>query len=254
MATISEFSSTSQYYDILYANKHYKKESEAVKKTIHRHIKSKDISLLDVGCGTAEHLLYLSDFGYKTTGIDRSKEMLIQARKKIKNRNGMVDVRLGDATCFGLKSKFSVIVSLFHVISYLTTNDELIAFFMEVKKHLTKEGICIFDCWYGPGVLADQPVNKTSYYQNNGIQIKRTKQPVLDASTNTVLIKHTLNILSPTGERDTIVELHKMRYFFYPEILFYTNYCGLRILEWKPGTQRTSKKQEWNAEFVLAKK
>jgi hypothetical protein len=44
---------------------------------------------------------------------------------------------------FNLPKKFDVAVSLFHVISYLTTNADIVSCFKQVSNHVNKDGIFI---------------------------------------------------------------------------------------------------------------
>lgn len=39
-------------------------------------------SILDLGCGTGEHVLHWAEMGYNLTGVDSAKEMIAQAKQK----------------------------------------------------------------------------------------------------------------------------------------------------------------------------
>jgi SAM-dependent methyltransferase len=73
--------------------------------------------------------------------------------KKIENFEPIV----ADITNFSVNNKFDVAVSLFHVISYLTNNNQLVECFNTVNNHLNEKGIFIFDVWYTPAVYMQKP-------------------------------------------------------------------------------------------------
>lgn len=54
-------------------------------------------SVLDAGCGTGEHALYLAAKGYVATGIDISAVAIEKARNKAESRGLSVDFTVGDA-------------------------------------------------------------------------------------------------------------------------------------------------------------
>ena len=65
------FDKYSKYYDTIHIDKDYQKESEL----IYRYSNNKD-SLLDIGCGTANHSIYLSEYFRRVVGLDLSEPML----------------------------------------------------------------------------------------------------------------------------------------------------------------------------------
>ena len=73
-----------QYYDLLYKaqGKDYEREACRLHRLIQRYKTSQGKRLLDVGCGTGEHLRYLRAF-YQVEGVDASAEMLQVAQRKL---------------------------------------------------------------------------------------------------------------------------------------------------------------------------
>jgi hypothetical protein len=54
------------------------------------------------------------------------------------------------------------VFSLFHVMSYQTSNKDLQDAFETAKINLKPGEIFIFDCWYGSSVLTDRPVGRVN--------------------------------------------------------------------------------------------
>lgn len=55
--------------------------------------------------------------------------------------------------------------SLFHVLRYQITNNDVLDMLSTVKLHLKPGGLFILEFWYGPAVLMDRPEKR----------VKRTK-------------------------------------------------------------------------------
>jgi SAM-dependent methyltransferase len=133
---MSVFGAYSQYYNLLYKDKDYAGETEYVHGLIQKHRQGAQ-SILDLGCGTGRHDLLLAHMGYEVTGIDLSEEMLAIARSQtliphpspLKSTCSSVNFHQGDIRSIRLERSFDAVVSLFHVISYQTTNDDLRAAF-----------------------------------------------------------------------------------------------------------------------------
>ncbi len=135
------------YYDLLYQSqgKDYEREACRLHRLIQRYKRSSGNRLLDVGCGTGEHLRYLRAF-YQVQGVDRSPEMLHIARQKLPE----VEFHLGDMRSFHLEKTFDVIVCLFGSIGYVETYEGLRQAIENMKRHLSQDGILIIEPWFGP--------------------------------------------------------------------------------------------------------
>lgn len=146
----------SSAYDHLYRDKNYEKECDFIE-TFFPKRPSKVSSILDLGGDTGGHYIILSQRGYNISGVDRSKEMINIAKRKTDNLNLHIDFINSDINNIDLNKRFDVIISMFSVINYQTTNETLSEFCRVVKKHLKEDGIFMFDVWYGPAVLSQKP-------------------------------------------------------------------------------------------------
>src|SRR5438093_13145651 len=96
------------YYDEIYYFKKYQKETDKIETIIQRHKKSSGNKLLDVACGTGNHIQYRKQH-YSVEGLDSSTEMLPIAHKK----HPAIVFHRGDMTSFKLKNHINFIMCLF---------------------------------------------------------------------------------------------------------------------------------------------
>lgn len=229
----SIFSRSAQYYDLIYAEKDYDAETKVLDRLIKRYFPKQPIKLLDLGCGTGEHLVRFARKGYRVTGIDQSASMLAIARKKLDAANASALLVKQNIVNFSLSTRFAVAVSLFHVMSYLRTNEEIQACFKQVRAHLRPGGIFIFDFWYGPGVVQNPPENQYRIYENDTMRLHRFKQPKIEWETNTVAVKHHTLVedLAQAAVTDRYQEIHTMRFYFLPEMIGFLQAAGFTVLQ-----------------------
>lgn len=246
------FQSYSKYYNLLYKDKDYLSEVNYVESLIKKYSSLEVKSILDLGCGTGRHDIEFARKGYKITGIDQSETMLQIANKESSNEN--TRYLKGDARYLELNEKFDAVVSLFHVASYQTSNEDLCNYLKTAGKHLKKGGIFLFDFWYGPAVLHLKPQEKEKFMENDFLKIKRITSPILKPNLNQVEVNFE-NIIQDksTGDIQTINETHNMRYLFLPELDYFMNQNGLKTLasfEWM--TYKAMSLESWNG-VVVAK-
>jgi len=248
------FSDYAHIYDLLYHDKDYAAEVEYVHKLIQK-IKPGATKLLNLGCGSGRHDRYLVEKGYSVTGVDISEKMLEYARSKAeKYPFGKPEYHHGDIRNFRLKETFEVIVSLFHVMSYQTANDDLLGAFNSARQHLEEDGILIFDCWYGPGVLEDKPTVRFKELENSTIKVSRIAVPEMHPEKNSVDVNYHIFVRQKsTGEVDEISETHRMRYLFTPEIELFLNLAGMKLtnsFSWM--SHDSPDHRSWNTCFIAA--
>ncbi|MBU3956765.1 class I SAM-dependent methyltransferase, partial [Patescibacteria group bacterium] len=132
-----------KYYDRLYQYKDYRTEAKFVDQLIRKKGK-RGISILDLACGTGNHVKEFVKFGYKVVGLDVSEEMLKIAKRKVPKASFMK----GNMQNFSLNQKFEAITCLFSSIQYNLTINQLKDTFKCFGNHLTSDGLFIFDVAY----------------------------------------------------------------------------------------------------------
>ena len=252
------FSDYARYYDLIYKDKDYEKETEYVASLIRKFHPSAR-SIMELGSGTGIHAALLAKKGFTVHGVERSEEMINVARHNVANRQKSKSSNpifsLGDIREIRLSKRFDAVIALFHVISYQITNKDVTAAFETAKQHLKQGGIFIFDVWYGPAVLTEHPEVRIKRMKNEKIEITRLAEPVLKPNENVVNVNY--HIFVRDRKSDAVKELketHNMRYFFKPEIENYAEQEGfenLHVEEWLSGKKIGC--DTWGVCFVLKK-
>lgn len=250
------FGNYSYYYDLLYREKDYVGEAQFVHQLIQQYAPGSQ-SILDLGCGTGNHAKLLVKEGYQVHGVDLSTEMLQQAHNHYSHLPIDMQTRLhfseGDIRQVKLNQTFDVVLALFHVISYQTTNDDILAAFQTVKQHLKPNGIFIFDIWYGPAVLTERPSVRVKRLEDECIQVTRIAEPEMNTSDSCVNVNYQVFIKEKdNGIVQELSEIHQMRYLFKPEIELMLRQYNLKLIECREWlTKNTPDINTWGVYFIV---
>ncbi len=244
----TQFNLYSLYYNLLYKDKDYKIEVDYIleKLKIYQNFNQ----ILEIGMGTGTHANLLQKKGLHVTGIEKSEGMAKQARAK------GIECYVKDCSDFNLGKKFDVVISLFHVISYVTENDNLTKTFQNVYNHLKPGGIFLFDVWYSPAVYNLKPETRIKRIEDKELNITRIAEPVLHFNKNIVDVNYEVIIEEKQyGKITRITETHPMRHFSLPEIKLLSSFTGFEIVEteeWMTGKEPSE--NTWGVCFILRKK
>jgi SAM-dependent methyltransferase len=213
------FDHYAQYYDLLYSVKDYEAEANYVCALIDK-FGAGARSILDLGCGTGSYGFLFAQRGYDVTGVDLSAKMVALANQK-KGQEGLQNISFeeGNILSLRLNREFDVVVSLFHVMNYLTKTSEMKTGFANAWHHVKPGGLFIFDSWYGPAVLSDLPKVGVRRFEDDRIKVTRLAEPTLYPNRNVVDVNYEIIIQEKGGANVAFInETHPVRYFFNLEI------------------------------------
>jgi len=147
------------HYDLLYSNRDVRCEVDFLERIFREYAPFPVRRVIDLGCGSGGHSVELARRGYEVLGVDLSEEMIARAREKasgLTNASFMVaDVRKLD-----FREEFDAAIAIYGVISYFTSDDELLDFLRSVRRSLRGGGCFVFDTWSALGVL-----EKRAYFE-----------------------------------------------------------------------------------------
>ena len=253
---MSNFQKYSAFYDLLYRDKDYAAEANYVARMI-RNAMPLARTILELGSGTGRHGRLLAAMGFDVHGIERSPEMVSFARAAScppsSETTGSFCCEVGDICTANLGRTFDAIISLFHVMSYQTTNQALQAAFQVATAHLAPGGLFLFDVWHGPAVLSQGPSERVKEVESADYRVKRIARPELD--TNRRIVRVTYDVTCEdrrSGDMVRFSEEHVMRYLFPTEIDLFAERCGLRpVIAEEFLTGRAPSPSTWGVAYGL---
>ena len=242
----------SRYYDLLYKDKDYNAETSYVTNLINKY-KPGSKKILEYGSGTGIHGKLMAKNGFSVFGIEQSAEMIRKANVSISTGFACME---GDVCNYKLKRKFDVVISLFHVISYLNTNEQLISAFNNAFKHLNANGLLIFDIWYTPAVYTQKPSTRVKRIDAEDVDIIRYAEPVIENNKNLVDVNYQIIVLDKTNKTYfEIKETHSMRHFSINEIKLLAELTGFDVINIEEFlTGKKPSDNTWGVCFILKKK
>ena len=224
------FQDYAYYYNAFYKDKDYAKEARQIDEILKKYGKNIH-SVINYGCGTGKHDIELSRIGYSCTGIDLSETMIEVAKQNSKNEEKKIDFSVADIRKFEPEKKYDAVISLFHVMSYQNSNEDIRAAFQSARKALERDKLFLFDLWYGPGVLTDPPVVRVKEVEDAQYRLIRIARPVMYDERNIVDVNYEVLIIDKrTNITKTIKEVHSMRYFFRPELEILLQQAGFELM------------------------
>ncbi len=249
------FDTYAAYYDLLYRDKDYVGETDYIHELIRTHAPNA-VKVLELGCGTGIHALHLANRGYRIHGIDQSEKMLAGANAQLarldQSSAGALEFAEGDIRNYRTNQKFDVVISLFHVLSYQSTNQDVAAAFETAAVHLQRGGLLIFDFWYGPAVLDSRPEKRSKQLEDDLIKLTRIAEPTSYPNDNIVDVNYQIIVEDKkNGHSEKFTETHRMRYFFKPELEQYLAHAGFESLQYEEWlTRNPLSEKSWGAVLV----
>lgn len=250
------FKKYAEYYDIIYSDKDYQGEIDFIEEIFRKFSPKLVKTVLDGGCGTGGHVIPLAKRGYEVTGIDISEVMLANAREKARQANLSLALEVMNLRQFNLEQKFDAALCMFAVMGYITQTGDLLQALRNMRRHLEKGSLFIFDCWNGLAVLRTLPSVRVKIMESESKRVIRMVHPELDSFNHLCKNYYHLFILDGNTVIEEIEETHIMRYFFPQEIAHYLEETGFELLKISPFLDLDGKADEnaWNITVIARAK
>lgn len=143
----SSYARSAEFYDLIYGQKPYAQEAEQIHTILQTHLRSDGNALLDVGCGSGNHLAHLRRH-YRCDGVDLDAGLLAIARERYPDSA----FYHGDMADFDLGRRYDALVCLFSAIGYVKTVERLRQTIRNFARHLLPGGVAVVEPWLMPDV------------------------------------------------------------------------------------------------------
>jgi SAM-dependent methyltransferase len=186
-------------------------------------------ALLDLGCGTGEHLDRLSRAGIRCTGIDDSEEMLAIARSRFPDA---ADYILADMSGIDYEEDFDLVISLFGSFNYLIHDADVESMLSRIARALRRGGKGIIEIWNAPPIvkIREKDIGPVSTTRFDGATIGRERGFAMRSDTDkTVVEVHYRYRIEAPGGMKTLRDRHLMRAFTPDEITRFIEASGLSL-------------------------
>lgn len=138
------YSCFARYYDALMKDAEYDKRARYIQKILLNENISSGL-VVDLACGTGSIALELAGMGYDLIGVDRSPEMLDQARNKFDAAAKNALFICQDMSKLDLYGTVDAVVCCLDSINHLTKGQTVAETFNAVSLFLNPGGLFIFD-------------------------------------------------------------------------------------------------------------
>jgi SAM-dependent methyltransferase len=235
-------------YDLLYADKDYDAECDYLEEAFRASGRTVR-TVLDLGCGTGAHAVRLAQRGYSVVGVDISAPMLQLARERAGDAGVQAcEFVLGDVRDVRIGRTFDAVTSMFAVLGYQTSDEDVQATLETVRTHLGTGAPFVFDVWYGPAVEATGPEERVKVVQTSDGQLERSASAVLEQETHTCTVSYKLSLRRSGLQDRRFDESHRVRYFFADELGVLLKRANLDLIDVRafPDTLAEPSEASWN--------
>ncbi len=216
------YHSLARYYDRIYRWKDYAKDARQLLQVVRRVTGRRPRSLLDVGCGTGKHLAEFRRRIPEIAGVDRSPEMLREARRRLGPRVPLVRA---DMRHFDLDRRFDVVVCLFSAIGYLTRHSDRDRTLRTFFRHLEPGGVALVEGWVRPAAWRGDSIDLVTY-DGAEAKIARLSRSNRQGRRTTVTMHYLVG--EPRGPIRHVVETHRQALLEPEELLGSFRRAGFR--------------------------
>lgn len=219
------FADYAKFYDALYSDKDYAAEAAYFDSVIRRFSPGGASKLFEFGAGSGKHQIEFQKLGYSVGGADLSPEMCDQAAK-----NG-ANVIEGDIRIFSPEEEQHVVLALFHVVSYLTSEHDIGLAFSNIRNTLVPGGLFVFDIWYKDAVSEIGPGVRVKRVKLDNLEILRLAEPVSGKNEEIKAVDYSIFARQKGSEMwEMITERHNLKPFSLDEIRSMGKKAGLDFL------------------------
>jgi SAM-dependent methyltransferase len=200
--TMGSYAAAAEFYDLLYLGRtDYRAETEVIARVI-RAANPGARRILDVGCGTGEHLRHLRDMGFEVDGVDLEPAFVDLARRKSPEAR----IEVGDMATLSLPDRYDAVLSLFSAIGYVRTAERLRQAVACLAAHLTPSGVLMVEPWFEPGEITDRYLTMVTG-EAEDLKVCRASRLVIDGTISRLEFGYLITRPEGLEQRSEVHEL-----------------------------------------------
>jgi SAM-dependent methyltransferase len=249
------FEKYANLYDIIYKDKDYQAECDFLEKIFKRYSKKPIRKILDIACGTGNHIIPLAQRGFNVAAQDKSCDMLQIAKRKCHNEN----LKISFMGCFPMqqfnhKKKFDAVIAMFSSIDYVVKLKEVKKVFLNIHNCLRKNGLLVFDFWNKTCVDKYFTPYKRKVFRKGNELVVRISKTSLDRKISVAKVNFICDYFVNKKHVAKINEVHKMKYYDISHMRKILESCGFKILGTFPfmSMDRKVTGKDWNISIVAS--
>jgi SAM-dependent methyltransferase len=157
---------TPELHELTYSYRDYEEEVTFIELCLQQFGTSQNSRVLDIGCGTGEHMRQFILRGYECDGFDFDPEMIEFAKKKFKRQGIRADISAGDMRKFDTERKYGLAINMLASANFILTNDVMISHLRSIAHALDPGAIAVLEMFHPReyGFPADNPINTWEIY------------------------------------------------------------------------------------------
>ncbi len=240
-----EFSLEARFYDKIWGRHDYDADVKFLASFFRKyHCKS----VIDIGCGTGNHVLRLSKLGYQVTGVDVSPTMLKIAKAKDKEAK----IRFLQRDMKKLEKviqkgqRFDAAICLGQVFSHLMTNNDVQAFLNRLHKILKQNGLFVFSA-RNTKKINEEYLNKLRLdhmLNEEKLQLLILAHNIRDSQNPNIIVWNPIYLMKQNNKVDLQIREHKLRWFEFSTLKKIMTENGFKIIATYSGPMKEKFKED----------
>lgn len=224
--TQMSYRKSASVYDAIYTQmKDYRLEASRVHRLVLDvigRVNTRDLSLLDVACGTGLHLQYFQSWFEHAEGLDLDNAMLKTAHKRVP----LVRLHQTSMTNFNLGRQFDVVTCLFSAIGHLVDREDLEAAIIHMARHLNPGGVLVIEPWLKPEAFDPERSLGAEFVDQGKLKVSRITRIKREGRITRLEMHYTIG--TPEGV-EYFQEVHKVAMWSEDDFRRAFNRAGLEV-------------------------
>ena len=212
------------------------------------------VRLLDLGCGTGEHLALFAREGYECVGIDSSEAMLRVAKER--NSEGKISYALNSVTSFDYFEEFDIVTSFFGSLDYLLNDEDIDAVLWNTWRALKSGGLAVFELWNAAPILmiGKKEMGIVSTTEKPHLRIDRERGFELVSTDPAIVeVRYRYHVRS-NGSLRMLEDTHRMRAFALDELKLFIAKNGFKLKSYYANAQKDGFSPTSNRTVIVLEK